>query len=457
MAELTLRQVTIRNWATIREAALAFPNKGVVLVTGVNATARGGMESVGSGKTSLGEAISKSLLGITGRYQHLGHFSPTQKGNLYVRLDLELKGKPLIVENGYKCAELSKTGEGLRYQYDDQPPVERAHINNTREELIRMLGITPELASWTVFLDGDRLKFNRLSQEESVELLLASLRQPPWTAYHERALKFLRVKKEQVGKLEATFGTIQDEQARAEQAVVDAERDLETEQKQFEQQKEKCRQTLAHIEQSLTEHNETLLRLSDERRAIKKQLKEIEDQRADTAASLEKQHKELESQVLELSQEYEQLLIRRTEAKTDLDREKGVLKTMQAVPENCPTCGKAWDKAHSAEEIASQKNKVAMATSVHNKYIVESEALDEKITDVEREAANVLGQMTKLHSGANTEELSLEYEANEKQGEATANLIETLKKRQADLERGPDATRLNAAKTVLEERKSKLA
>src|ERR1041385_1189868 len=103
MADLTLKQVKIRNWTTIREAELVFPDKGLVLVTGLNATSRGNMESIGSGKTSLGEAISRAMLGITGRYQHLGHYSPTQKGNLYVRLDLELNGQPLVVENGYKC------------------------------------------------------------------------------------------------------------------------------------------------------------------------------------------------------------------------------------------------------------------------------------------------------------------------------------------------------------------
>ena len=72
MAQLKLKSIRIRNWAKIKESVIEFPDKGLVLVTGSNLASGGKMDSIGSGKTSLGEAISRALVGISGRSSKLG-------------------------------------------------------------------------------------------------------------------------------------------------------------------------------------------------------------------------------------------------------------------------------------------------------------------------------------------------------------------------------------------------
>ena len=67
-----------------------------------------------------------------------------------------------------------------------------------RAQLERILQVTPELANWTTFIDGDRLKFNRMSQQDSVNLLMTALAQPPWTEYFELAAQKLQSANQQL-------------------------------------------------------------------------------------------------------------------------------------------------------------------------------------------------------------------------------------------------------------------
>jgi hypothetical protein len=118
---IRLKHLTLRNWTTIREAEIDFPDKGLVLVVGKTFDPGGGKkESVGAGKSAIGEAISRALLGVSGRYEQLGHFCHDEVGgNCYAKLETEFDAVPLVVELGYKCPELSRTGEGLRFKYGD--------------------------------------------------------------------------------------------------------------------------------------------------------------------------------------------------------------------------------------------------------------------------------------------------------------------------------------------------
>ena len=162
MADLKLKKVTIRNWMKFRNVELEFPDRGLIMVTGQNNASGGALQSVGSGKTGIGEAISRTLLGVSGRFNYAKQFSSHQKGDTYVKVEAELFSKPLVVELGYKCPELSTTAEALRFSYDGGKPIERALIAETRAELTKLIGVPSLLATWTVFVDGDNLKFNKL-------------------------------------------------------------------------------------------------------------------------------------------------------------------------------------------------------------------------------------------------------------------------------------------------------
>ncbi len=145
--------------------------------------------SNGAGKTSLGEAINRTLLGQS-LCTSIAGYSRDKKGDTYVDVRTQFREQPLRVELGYRCKEFpDNRGEGLRYTLGDQPPVERPEVSLTRAELTEMLGVTPAVSLWTVFLDGERLKFNPpfLSQAEALSLLMQALNQPPWEKFKEKA------------------------------------------------------------------------------------------------------------------------------------------------------------------------------------------------------------------------------------------------------------------------------
>lgn len=183
MSRLKLKSATLRNFGSVRQSVVEFPDRGLVLVNGLNETGAGKFESVGSGKTLLGEAISRTLFNVPGRYTKLAGFSTGGKGDTYVSVRAEMDGRPLLVELGYRCAELSKSGEGLRFTLEGDTPVQRATIDQTRDELAKLVGLTPEVAAWTVYIDGSQLNFGRLSEAQTVTLLMGALNQPPWHEY----------------------------------------------------------------------------------------------------------------------------------------------------------------------------------------------------------------------------------------------------------------------------------
>lgn len=186
MADTVLKSIYLRNWMTVREASVDFPASGVVAIHGLNTAAGDKIRSVGSGKSAIGEAISRSLLGVPGRYALLGRYCTEDADNTYVKLTCLHKGKPLVIEMGFKAPEINKSSEGFRFTYDDQQ-VWRDNLRHTRDDLASLLTVPADLAAWTVHFDGDRLKFNDLSQKTSVDLLMASLNQAPWTEFQRNA------------------------------------------------------------------------------------------------------------------------------------------------------------------------------------------------------------------------------------------------------------------------------
>jgi DNA repair exonuclease SbcCD ATPase subunit len=189
MPDLKLKRLTVRNWMRLNDAVIDFPDSGLILLVGVNTASKGSFQSIGSGKTSVGEAICRTLLGTTGRFQHYKSCSTDRAGNTYVCVEADHRGESLVVESGFKCDELGGTGEALRYRYGDGNHIQRATIAETRNELAAIVGVTPTLAEWTVFVDGEKLEFNKMSQEDSVGLLMAALAQPAWPNYFKQAGK----------------------------------------------------------------------------------------------------------------------------------------------------------------------------------------------------------------------------------------------------------------------------
>jgi hypothetical protein len=179
---LRLRRLSLQNWFRVRAADLEFPEFGLVLVLGQNHTATARLDSVGAGKTALGEAINAAVFGP--RNDMVG-YSLDEAGSTLVTLVSDLADRELVVETGYRHAAFpTASGEGLRFTLAGSPPVERPRVKQTRQELTELVGLPADAAPWTVFLDGERLRFNRLSQAEALELLMQALGQPPWQVYH---------------------------------------------------------------------------------------------------------------------------------------------------------------------------------------------------------------------------------------------------------------------------------
>ena len=182
---LRLKRLTMRNWMSVADTAVDFPASGLVAVLGENQAGKGQLVSIGAGKTALGEALARMLFGMPGRFSTLSYCSRDEEGDMYLKLEAELGEQNWVVEYGYKCSELSSSGEGLRLTVDGSR-IEHGHVRETRQTLVKALQLDASLAAWTTYLDGAKLRFDLLSQSQAVELVLSAMRQPPW---HERQAK----------------------------------------------------------------------------------------------------------------------------------------------------------------------------------------------------------------------------------------------------------------------------
>jgi len=357
VSDLKLKSVYLRNWMKYAEAAVQFPDSGVVVVTGSNLASGGKLLSVGSGKTGLGEAVSRALFGVTGRFASLRQFSTGKKGNTYIKVEAELLGQPLVVEMGYKCPELSSAGEALRFSYNGKT-IERGKIQETRQELAKTVGVTAHLAEWTVFIDGDKIKFDRMSEQDTVELLMASLSQPPWTEYHAKAKETLRQFKQAKGEAEARHGECVRRVATAKDDALSAETDLATAKRTHAQRVKQVESERKRENAALTAFNESLSESKVRREAIVKEVNALVETDAETAHRLEIRRNEFNDTLTDLQEQRDPLVQEQSDASAAYTAANKLLTTLKSTPKDCPTCGKPWDKAHSAEEIEKQSKVV---------------------------------------------------------------------------------------------------
>ena len=459
MSDLTLRRVQIRNWTTIREATVEFPSSGLVLVTGSNLASGGKMESVGSGKTALGEALCRTLCGIAGRYATYGHYSTKQKGNTYLRVETQLAGRPLLVESGFKCTELSKTGEGLRYTWANAAPVERGHLRETRDELSALIKMPPELAEWSVYIDGDRLKFDSLSEKTSVDLLMTALAQPPWTAYHANAAKMVTDGRREVASSESAHAAAKQALLVLQDQVASGRRAVDTAEKLVAEATAKFSDRVSALKQQEAAALAAVAAKEKEMRGIKKELARIEEASAAEHHQLEIRANELNEELRILTESRDELHSVFVQARTAWHNANAKLSEMRAVPKNCPECGRPWDRTHGAEALASQEGLVRTAKST-------LDTADKKLKDTEACRTAKTGEVNETRAKSrqltsatgSTRDLSYQYEDCETELKRLQRNQQQANVARAALESaGVDTSALLRARSVLEERLGRVA
>ena len=457
MSDLRIKRIRLRNWEKVKEAAIEFPEKGLVLVLGSNLASDGKLKSIGSGKTCLGEALGRALTGISGRHAELSHYAPDDRppSNLLVQVDAELLGKPLLVEMGYKCPELSKTGEGLRFTYDGKV-IQRGHPDQTRDELSRTLQVSKELAEWTVFLDGDKLKFNRMSQQDSVNLLMTALAQPPWTDYFERATKVLQDGRRQVAVAEQALTSAKTRLTDLTDDLEDAKQAHTLAVSDYQRQVEELDTRIAELRKASVNDKNSIAAAEEAIAKSKKQLKLLEEQNAKHNHELEIQRQTLRDRVAMLDVDWQTAVETRSLRLSFRDHKNRELSAMLKVPKDCPTCGKPWDKAHGEAEIAKAREALASAEEKLGSAQGVALGINTQRSGLQAQIKEIENQMDKEGQQGEYDTVSAVITQNDR---LVRNLTATIQQRElkvASLQKGVDSSNVNKKLAVVEERERAL-
>ena len=453
MADTVLKSIAFRNWTTVKEASIEFPERGLVLVRGINSAARGKMSSIGSGKTALGEAISRTLFNVRGRFTHLKDFSTRGKGNAYVCVDCLHKGRPLKVEMGFKCEELSPSGEGLKFTYDGTENY-RSHLEETREDLVKVLTVPADLAAWTVHLDGDMLNFHDLSEAKSVELLMAALMQPRWNvcakSTNDKASDLKRQQISDTQALEAANDNVREtdvELQTAQANLQDAKTVYDQEVRENKAKLKKTNTDIAELDRAMKKRDESMA-------TIKKEI----ERRVNLNAAKEKAAEIIVNEKQEakdqLNEELSPLRSAEATARRDLEYAQRHLERAKETPADCPTCGKAWDKAETA--IKEHTDDVTAKQTAYKKA---AKAVSTKSLSVAKAQDAWLAAKTALDeikAEAPIDDLSLQYEDLEGTAAIDNDQLITLQQERVRLEQGPDKTEITRFETQVKEREKSI-
>ena len=456
---VNLKRIYVRNFETIKETTIDFPPSGLCLVIGQNKT-KSSVDSIGAGKTALGEAISRTLLGVRGRYKgaKLGAYSADRCGNkdTLVKLECEMDGKPLVIWSSYRCKEFSPTGESLRFQFDGAKPIERGNIDQTRDELNQLIGVSSNVAESTVFVDGSRLNFNDMTETDLVELFLASLSRTNWEAAQKRVKSTLDATEDErsvvAGKVEVAQNALSD----AEYDLDEAKKSLPVVTKQIEELKKARQARVATSAKKVEDAKSAVAKTKARMQEIKDKLKKLEVTKAEEFAKNELEISRLRSQLAEFNRQLETANREVGSAKKDLASAKEARQSLEE-PTNCPTCGKPWDRQHSetatanADAEVSAKNKAFVKAQ---KNLVEITAQRDQIDDA---IENAREKNRRSSVASEISDLSEDYEKEENQLEDDADELKGFEKQLATDNSPVDETQLVVISQKIKDETKKVA
>ena len=420
---------------------MEFPSKGLVLLLGNNLASDGHLDSLGAGKTNFGTALSRAVVGIPDKL--MSKFSRHKGGDTYVKVEGTLHEEPFIIETGYKCAELSKTGEGLRFQVGSQAPISRSHINLTKEELTRVIGVAPELSRWAVFVNGDKIRFDELSQREAVELLMVALHQPRWSAVSKKSHKARETFNEEVALNETRLRDSRQTVAECETSIQELTQKVNDATAAYDKAVQETDDRIRLADKALNVARSALENIQTKQKGVANEIEQITKQKAERYAELERSRLDHDSR-LKIARDPIKGLVQDYTRKQDarVAAERGLKR-----PGHCPTCGQVW--------TMDEEHKAHLEEAIENARRVEDESKER--LDQAQHAENsiqvgldqVNEDLRQLNVKSSTTALSKDHQRLTREAD---QWVKAVHQAELELEReskGPDRSSVVAAQTEL--------
>ena len=443
----------------IENQELEIPESGLVVVLGFNQTSTA-FESIGSGKTGLGEAISKTLLNI-GRGsaseddEPVSAYSRNELGNTLVQVYGTLDSTPFEVELGYKHKSLNRTGEGLRFKVG-QDTICKSHLNLTREELFRVVNVSQEIAPWTVFIDGKSLNIKRTGQGRIVKLLMSALGQPSWETIHQRTKAALNELEAQCSIFEAALESATDRVGRGRESIESARKQVAEETQQLELEKRRMESELETLDSRLTGLNEAVSAAVDKKTVLKAKIRKVEEDSAEIVHKHEIHEQELRDAVATISKSREPIHGKVGRLRLEKQHADSTLSELLARPTICPKCKQPWNNGPSESDVKQARSSVKSAESRLEEVELSLQESTSKLKEAQKKVEESVKESREFSFRGDIRRMSDELSGLD-------DAIDTLKRQvlgvSRDIDRiklGPNNTALTRAKTTLEERERHL-
>jgi len=431
---------------------VTFPDHGLVYVTGLNTASGGKFTSIGAGKTALGDAICYTLFEV-GQFNNIRQFSTDEEGGTYVCLNCSLGKAALKVESGFKCNELSQSGEGFKFAYD-QEVIGRARLGQTRDELLKAIRVSPDVARWTIMVDGDRLRFNDLSQQKLVELLMMSLAQPPWDHFHSKAKETLSNFQSELTAASIKYNQYAESLKTKNDELESAISDKEEAKKEYDSGKALISEMLFNVRQQLASEIASLAKIKDDQESTKKKIKQIEDERASKYHELETKGLGIDSQIGKARESREAVWAILATKTSDANATKTKLDEVQSTPETCSQCGQDWPVKIDPSIVQALKADHKLKIEAKNKASDELEMATRAVRVLEDQRQGIRTQLKALAVSNDIQQLGIKLDELDSEGDEILESKQDLELEIKELERGPSRDKLSRCESIVTERQA---
>lgn len=441
-----LKSIDISGWATIKQATVDFPRSGLVLITGRNKAVGSHFESVGSGKTSLGEALCRAIYGYPGRYSQLSHYAPSTNHPIHIKVQGLLGEEAVTVELGHRYKPLSSTGEGFLYTIGENDPVQFPATAETQRQFRNLIGLDPETVRWTVFVDGQR-KIADMNQAQSVDLLMATLNLPSWSDLHSKSKVFFKKLKDAHSKIVTSLDDLERQVQDSNLRVDSAQMDVDDERLKKEMDDEKFQKDVEQAEQLLGEAQQVHGKAVDAMRARAAEVESERKRNEDERQVLKLRQKDFKKKLDDAQQGVTTASANLRESNSAVGRIQDVI-DRAGTEQRCPTCKQPIQVSQA--DLESLQKDLAAAKELSERRSVEFA----KAKDIRTEATQSYDQIT---AALQSQPIFTDAQLVELTGQVEVARSEMDQARTALASMRPPPNNLPKVEALLKERKERLA
>jgi len=286
-------------------------------------------------------------------------------------------------------------------------------------------------------------------------LVMASLRQPPWSDYHEASKATLGKFRRDMAVNEAAHKSAAAHVEGVREEVTAAKRTADSQRQKFEQATAQNDAEIRRYQKAVNTKTQRIDEAKKEMEGIAKKLKIMEDERAEASHKLEIKLHEIEDALREAEEARKPLTESYSAAQEKVVEARTAYNNYASAAKNCPTCNRPMGKIDPAR-LQELKDALEAAKGVSQKSGEKWQIAEQRVVDLNQSYRDTSRKHREMSGKQDVEDMAERHEELEQAVSNTLDEIHEYELEIARLQNGPSDADLRAAEATLSDRQKAL-